>query len=75
MNSMDNSARAKTFKTCYNIGNTANGVMTDETHRRNQQRSDNDDRFGEPDTIKQRVQGNRYILRQAGYGKIGFCAR
>ena len=38
-----NAARAKTFKTCYNIGNTANGVMTDETHRRNQQRSDNDD--------------------------------
>ena len=24
---------------------------------------------------KQRVPGNRYILRQAGYGKIGFCAR
>ena len=46
--------------------------MTDETHRRNQQRSDNDDRFGEPDTVKQRVPGNRYILRQAGYGKLGF---
>ena len=40
---LENSARAKTCKVCYNIGSTVNGVMTDETHRRNQQRSDNDD--------------------------------
>ena len=33
-----NSARAKTHKPCYNIISKANGVMTDETHRRNQQR-------------------------------------